>query len=128
MVHMDGFTQEFDLSYKEDANLVWRLPHESLPVHTRTRLKGSTSSNATEVQKHYHYVATLPAYGTVCCVAMKSGCRNLPEHMPDNFHFWFDLLVAEGLATEEQQKELQEREWRVCHPHALYTFFLIQNL
>lgn len=115
MLSIDGFTQELDLSPDEDARFVFVAANESLPPCTKTNVTGSTAGNATEVQKHYYYIATLPGHGVVSCVVLRSGCRNMPakDKHPDTFHYWFDLLVAEGLATPEQQAELQQRTWKV---------------
>lgn len=115
MLSIDGFTQELDLAADDDARVVFVRANETLPPYTQTRVRGSTTGNATEVQKHYYYIATLPGHGVVCCVALKSGCRNMPaeDKRPHSFHYWFDLLVAEGLATPEQQAEFQQKTWKV---------------
>lgn len=110
VVHVDGFTQFCHVDVVEEAQEVYTVLDEVLENYTRQTVGDAT--NTTKFQKHYYYAITIPGVGCFV-VAMKSGSRCMPGTLPPDFHFWTDLLVDEGFATEEEAAQLRNTVWKV---------------
>jgi hypothetical protein len=94
----------------KEAKVVYRRHNELLPVLTRPQVGGP--HNSCTSLKIYYYCVTVPGHGSICA-ALRSGTRNMPEPKPEGFSYWFDELVVLGLASEDQQRALQQKIWQV---------------
>lgn len=96
--HIDAVTIEHDVEPSEKARKVYALRNERLAPYTMSA-GGAKSSNRR--QKHYTYTITVPGIGCIACVALESGCKNMP-HDQQHQLWWHQRFEEFGLPVPEK--------------------------